>query len=224
MFKDREDAGLQLAEALLTYQNGQPLILAIPRGGVELGFHVSRRLQCDFSIIICRKLGYPEHPEAAFGAIAEDGSIYIDPRVLKVLSEEKIREVRKREEAEIKRRIKKYRQGSPLPELKGRTVILVDDGIATGATLFSAIKLCKNKMVKRLIVAAPVSGIQMYKILQNKVDEVVILETPSDFFAVSQAYQDFQRVNDEDVIEFMNKSEKRINNKSIRSVTGPTVS
>ena len=205
MFANRTDAGERLAEALKKYHEEQPLILAIPRGGVVIGSIVAHELNADFSVIITRKLGLPTHPETAFGAIAEDKSLYLDPSVREMLSKEMIEEVIRKEEKEIKRRINQYRKGNPLPPLKDRTVILVDDGIATGSTLFVAIDLCKKQKAGKIIVAAPVSGTKVRDKLKSKVDEVVILEIPEDYYAVSQTYEDFKNLSDNETLQWIEK-------------------
>ncbi|HSN09808.1 MAG TPA: phosphoribosyltransferase family protein, partial [Hanamia sp.] len=148
------------------------------------------------------------NPEYAFGAIAEDGSIYLNPSSSGQLSDETIQEVVDEQKKEISRRITILRKGKPLPELKGRTVILVDDGIATGATIFAAIEMCKKRKAGKLIVAAPVSGYEMEEELADKADEVVILEKPGDYYAVSQAYQSFYNLSDDDALGFMQRWEK----------------
>jgi len=177
MFQNREDAGNQLGSALDKYQPDRPLLLGIPRGGVEVGYYAALHLDCAFNVIIVRKLGHPEQPEAAFGALAEDGSLYLDPWSNKYLTKEIIEKVIKREKKEIQRRIKAYRRGQPLPDLTDRVVILLDDGIATGATIFAAIEMCRKEEPKRIVVAAAVSGYSQLRKLEAKADEVVILNT-----------------------------------------------
>lgn len=208
MFVDRKDAAMQLARALEKYKGKGVIVLGIPRGGAETGYYVARHLGAEFSLLISRKLGHPFNPEYAFGAIAEDGSIYLNPDAERGINEDQKNEVIAEQKEEIKRRIEKLRGGRPLPELKGKTVILVDDGIATGATLFASIKLCKSKGAGRIIVAAPVSGSEKEKEIQALVDEVVILEKPEVYFAVSQGYQNFYNLTDEQALEFMEKWEK----------------
>lgn len=193
MFANRTDAGEHLAEALKKYRKENPLILAIPRGGVVTGSIVACKLSVDFSVIITRKLGLPSNPETAFGAIAEDKSLYLDSSVRELLSKKIIEKVIQKEEKEIKRRIKQYRKGEPLPTLKDRTVILVDDGIATGSTLFVAIDLCKKQKAKKVVVAAPVSGMMVRDKLKSKADDTIILEVPEEYQAVSQTYKDFKK-------------------------------
>lgn len=209
MFKNRKEAGLKLAEALKPFEKKRPLVLAIPRGGVEIGYHIQNELSCDLSVVVARKLGHPEQPEAAFGAMAEDKSLYLNPITHEILTKEMIERVMKKEEKEIRRRIQRYRGDKPLPEMKGRTVIIVDDGIATGATLFATIELCKKREPRRIIVAAPVSGLSIVEKLQYRVDEVVILETPANYYAVSQAYEEFRNLSDEDVLRFLKKATRK---------------
>lgn len=219
MFRDRKDAGLQLAKNLEVFRNENPIVLGIARGGVETGYYVAKELDCEFSVLIARKLGFPTRPEAAFGAVAEDGSQYLNLRVKNLLSKDQIDQVIQEETAEIKRRIQAYRGGQPLQNLKDRTVILVDDGIATGATLYAAIELCRNQRVKKLIVAAPVSSIDTEQKLQSMVDEVIILETPSNYYAVSQAYENFQNMTDQDVVNFLKSVKTKTTAKKTKSLS-----
>lgn len=130
IFYNRKEAGLLLGENLVMYKNSHPIILALPRGGVETGYYTALKLDCELSVLVCRKLGYPKQPEAAFGAIAEDGSLYLSPWVKNKLSRDDIIKVKSREAQEVERRAKRYRKGKPMPNLHGKTVILVDDGIA----------------------------------------------------------------------------------------------
>ncbi|MDE3182507.1 MAG: phosphoribosyltransferase [Bacteroidota bacterium] len=211
MFTDRKDAALKLAKALEKYKDKNAVVLGIPRGGAETAYYVALHLNAELSLLVSRKLGHPANPEYAFGAIAEDGSIYLNPSSSGQLSDETIQEVVDEQKKEIVRRITILRQGKPLPELKGRTVILVDDGIATGATLFAAIEMCKKRKAGKLIVAAPVSGYEMEEELADIVDEVVILEKPGDYYAVSQAYLSFYNLTDEDALKFMQRWEKEKN-------------
>lgn len=203
MLENRKEAGLQLAKVLQKYRNDKPLVLAIPRGGVEVGYYIANKLECDLSVLVSRKLGFPEQPEAAFGALAEDGSLYLNSRVQRLLTREMIEQAIEKTEKEITRRIDIYRNGEPLPTLKGRTVILVDDGIATGSTMFAAIELCRKQQVGNLIVASPLSSISMVQRLQHRVDEVLLLETPRTFYAVSQGYKDFRNLTDKEVLGFL---------------------
>lgn len=207
MFADRKDAAIQLAQALEKYKGKNALVLGIPRGGAETAYYVAQYLQAEFSLLISRKLGHPMNPEYAIGAIAEDGSIYISPYAQGDVSDETIHVIEEEQKKEIERRIKKLRKGKPLPELKGRTVILADDGIATGATVFAAIEMCKKRHAGKIVVAAPVSGPDVEEQFRNKADEVVILEKPEFYHAVSQVYEKFDQLSDEEAIEFLARAE-----------------
>lgn len=207
MFINRKDAGEKLSAALSGYRNKDVLVLGIPRGGAEIAYYVARYLNAVLALIITRKLGYPSEPEAAFGAIAEDGSVYLSPEASKMVSDDDIKAIIKQETHEIKRRIQKLRKGKPLPELKGRTVILADDGIATGSTLFAAIAFCKKMKVGKIIVAAPIAGQRMEHMLRKMVDEVIILEKPEFFYAVGQGYRDFDDLTDEETVAFIDNWE-----------------
>ena len=208
MFKDRNDAGEKLSEALSDYKGKEPLVLAIPRGGVAVGYQVARHLQSDFSVIVVRKLPFPDNPESGFGAIAEDGSTYVNSRVVKTLSSETVGRVIKEQKLEIDRRIEVLRQGKSLPAIKNKTVILVDDGIAMGSTMKAAIMLCRNNNTAKIIAAAPVTGPSIAAEMEKFADLVVILEKPLFFRAVAQAYEVWYDVPDEEVIKIMHEFEQ----------------
>lgn len=213
-FRDRKDAGEHLAFALEKYKNQNPLVIGIPRGGVETAYYVAKYLNAEMTLIVTRKLGYPINPEFAFGALAEDGSLYLSQMATINLSEEARNEVIEKQKIEIQRRIQKLRGGKPLPAIKGRTVIIVDDGIATGATLFATIMVCQNQKAGKIVVAAPISGYEMLETLEEKVDDVVILETPFDYHAVSQGYDDFYNLTDEEALEFLEKWQQEFSQKT----------
>lgn len=205
MFKDRKDAGQKLAAALQAYKSEEPLILAIPRGGVELGYEISRALDTDFSLLICRKLPFPHNTESGFGAIAEDGSLYINPSAASSVSDKEIQEIIAEQNHEIQRRIQTLREGKALPLIEGRTVILVDDGIAMGSTMHAAVELCKKAKAKKIIVAVPVAGRQTIETFSKMVDKVIVLESPVPFYAVAQVYENWYDVSDEEVLSFLHK-------------------
>jgi len=208
MFRDRKDGGEQLAKALEKYGNSNVLVVGIPKGGVETAYYIAKHLNAELSVVITRKLGYPFNPEAAFGAVAEDGSLYISEVAGQTLTSVEMHEVLDVQKQEIQRRIKKLRRGRSLPEMKDRTVILVDDGIATGATLFATIELCKKRNAGKIVVASPISGARMDTILRSKVDDVIILEKPSFYNAVSQGYENFDNLTDEEALSFLDRWEK----------------
>lgn len=208
MFIDRKDAALKLAKALETYKNRQAVVLGIPRGGAVTAYYVARYLNAEFSLLIARKLGHPANPEYAVGALAEDGTVHLNPNALYEVSEMQVADAVTEQKKEIERRIRTLRNGSPLPVLKNKIVILVDDGIATGATIHAGIKMCKQQEAAKIVVGAPVSGKKMAHQLKNEVDEVVILETPEDFYAVSQGYLSFEQVTDQEARELLERWKK----------------
>jgi predicted phosphoribosyltransferase len=205
MFKDRKEAGKKLALKLDKYKNQNVLVLAIPRGGVEVGFEVAVYLNSDFDILVSRKLPIPYNPEAGFGAIAEDGSAYLNKDASLWVQKNEIERIKKEQINEIKRRIDVLRGGRPLIAVEGRVVILIDDGLAMGSTMSVSIQYCRNKNSKKVIVAVPVSGEDVFYEIKQLVNEAYVLEMPYNFMAVAQAYLNWYDVTDEDVIELMKK-------------------
>jgi len=207
MFIDRKDAGRQLAEKLVRFEKDRPLVFAIPRGGVEVGFEVARKLSAELSLIVSRKLPFPDNPEAGFGAIAENGDLYLIPGVRASLPEVTIKRIMEEQEQEIKRRISKLRNGKPLPEIRDRTVILVDDGIAMGSTMRASLSLCRNRQASQVIVAVPVTSKESERVFREISDDFIALEIPSHFYAVAQVYDNWYDVPDEEVIGIMKQAE-----------------
>jgi len=203
VFEDRKDAGERLARALEKYKGEDVLVLAIPRGGVEVAYEVAKYLGVDFSLLVARKLPYPHNLEAGFGAVAEDGSTFIFERAAAWLGRKRIEKITKEQLREIIRRIDVLRKGKPLPEISGRTVIFVDDGLAMGSTMRAAIMLCKNKNAAKVVVAVPVAGREVANEIAGMVDELVVLEVPPFFQAVAQVYRNWYDVGDEEVLEIM---------------------
>jgi putative phosphoribosyl transferase len=208
MFIDRTDAGIQLGKALTKYKGQDTIVLAIPRGGVEIGYQVAKALDAPLSLIIARKLPLPWSPEAGFGAVAEDGSAWLVPRFKSILPQEVSEKIIAEQTAEIRRRIDVLRAGRELPDISGRTVILVDDGIAMGSTMRASVQYCRNQEAGNVIVAAPVTGRDTAGDMEEIADEVIILETPPYFQAVAQVYRKWYDVPDEEVLEIMGKAEK----------------
>lgn len=206
MFIDRTDAGIQLGKALLKYKSPDTIVLAIPRGGVEVGSQVAKALDAPLSLIIARKLPFPDNPEAGFGAVAEDGSIWLVPRFRSYLTQDTVEEIIADQTAEIRRRIDALREGQKLPDIKGRTVILVDDGIAMGSTMRASVKYCRNQEAGKVVVAAPVTGSDTARDMEKIADGVAILETPPNFRAVAQVYRNWYDVPDEEVLEIMSRA------------------
>lgn len=207
IYKNRKEGAAELALELKDVAVERPLVVGVPRGGVETGYYIARELGAEFTVVVARKLGHPLHPEAAFGALAEDGTLYLDPRSRKLLTKDMIETAIARGKREIERRVRTYRKGRDHPALKGRTVILADDGIATGSTLFALIEMCRKKGVKTVVVAAPVSAPHAYERLRDHADVVVVPHVPSNFGAVSQYYRSFPPLNDQRVLAFLQRSD-----------------
>lgn len=205
MFKDRHDAGKRLALELQNYRNKKVLVLAIPRGGVEIGYHIAKELNADFDIIVSRKLPFPNNPESGFGAIAEDHTTYIIPQYADSLSEGTIEKIIEQQKNEISKRIRILRNNNPITNINGRTVIITDDGIAMGSTMMVSIMFCKNQNAKKIIAASPVSGIDTYNLIDSAADHTCILETPPFFRAVAESYDNWYDVPDQEVINILNK-------------------
>lgn len=206
MFKDRIDAGQQLAEALDQYkEQTDALVLAIPRGGIILGVEIANALNIEFSILISRKLPLPSNPESGFGALAEDGSLYLHPQARLWVSEEQIDETIESQKKVIKERIKTLRGNKSLPSLEEKTVILVDDGIAMGSTMEAAIRMCRLKRASKIIVAVPVASPRAMHRFYELSDALIVLKSPPDFKAVAEVYQDWWDVSDHEALQAMKK-------------------
>ncbi|HXS24198.1 MAG TPA: phosphoribosyltransferase family protein [Gemmatimonadales bacterium] len=201
-FADRVDAGRRLAAALEPFRTRNPVVLALPRGGVPIGYHVARALGAPLDVIVVRKLGAPGHEELAVGAIAR-GAAYIDWPIVRQLgvSQAYLDQVTAAEERELERRERAYRQGRAALPIEGRTVILVDDGLATGATLRAALSAVRSEHPARIVVAVPVGAPESVARFREMADDVVCLEMPPDFRAVSLSYDDFSPTSDAEVVE-----------------------
>ncbi|MGH3389190.1 MAG: phosphoribosyltransferase [Actinomadura sp.] len=205
-FVDRVEAGHLLAERLVPLQPVRPVVLALPRGGVPVGFEVAERLsteeeQVPLDVLVTRKIGYPHQPELGVGAIAEGGEPVFDQDLLDRLglTEEDLSETVRRERAELTRRVTAYRGDRPLPPVEGRTAIVVDDGVATGGTARAALRAVRSWTPARLVLAVPVGAAETVKALEAEADDVVALAAPWSFHAVGQWYRDFEQLTDEDV-------------------------
>ncbi len=201
LFKDRRHAGELLAGKLNDYCEKDPLILAVPRGGVIVAGPVRDRLGGELDVVITRKIGAPDQPELAVGAVAADGFVMQNDQLVSRLgvSGEYIRERAKQEQAEVNRRLKDYRGNRPLPAVENRHVILIDDGVATGYTLLAALRSLQDKKPSQLILAVPVGPPDTLEILSSEVDRLVYIEAPPDFAAVSQFYRRFEQVSEQEV-------------------------
>lgn len=212
MFENRSDAGIRLSTRLLQYKDRRDVIvLALPRGGVATGYEIARALNAPLDVLIVRKLGFPGQPELAVGAIAETGTVVVNEDIVATgyVSEDFLKREVDRQKEEIARRVTIYRAGKRFPALKGITVILVDDWVATGATIKAAISALKDGSVAKLVVALPVGPPETVEVLRQMVDEIICLETPLAFTAVSAHYLDFTQVSDDDVVSILRRSSAR---------------
>ena len=209
-FEDRKDAGRQLAERLARYGDENPIILALPRGGVPVGYEIARALQAPLDIFIARKLGAPGRRELGIGAVAQGGVRVLNERIVQALGvrEEYIERVTAKETAEIERRLRLLRGDRPEPEVRGRTVILVDDGLATGVTAWAAILALSWQAPRRLVLAVPVCASQTIETIRSEVDELICLKVPSDLMAIGFWYLNFEQVPDEEVIKLLNAARR----------------
>ena len=212
IFRDRTEAGRELATRLGVYRNDPSgLVLALPRGGVPVAYEVSLALNLPLDVFITRKLGAPEDPEYAIGAVAETGSIYMNPVALRILggfslSDQFYSDAICAKREEIARRQALYRGGRPLPDLKNRTVLLVDDGVATGATFLASVEALRNLQVRRLVAALPVGPRDTLGEIGKQVDKLIVLATPEPFYAVGNHYLDFRQVSDDEVVRYLEQA------------------
>jgi putative phosphoribosyl transferase len=214
-FSNRIEAGRRLAESLKEFAGDGGVVLAIPRGGVVLGYEIAQKLHLELDVIVPRKLGAPNNPELAIGAVAEDGTAILDDNLVAYLgvNEEYIQQESERQKLEIKRRLKLYRQGAPPLSIKGRNVIVVDDGIATGSTMKAALASLRKQGVKKIVVSVPVGPPSTISELGRMADKVVCLYMPEYFEAIGQFYVDFSQTSDEEVIDLLRKNKQELLNK-----------
>ena len=203
-------AGRLLGKSLIRYRHELPVVLALPRGGVPVGYELARVLDAPLDVFVARKLGAPDQPELGIGAVAQGGARVLNRRILAHLciSDDYLESVTRREEAEVERRARLLRGDLPEPEISDRTVILVDDGLATGVTARAAIAAIKERRPKRLVLAVPVCAERTAELLRLEVDELVALETPADLQAVGYWYEDFDQVPDETVVGILQTSRR----------------
>jgi hypothetical protein len=205
MFRDREDAAVQLARRLKDREFRNPLVLAIPRGGVVTGAVLARELGAELDVVLSRKLRAPMQPELAIGAISEDGQVYLNHQAREALGpmEEYLAEERQYQLSEIERRKKLVRGVRPQASIEGRSVIVTDDGIATGSTMIAALQAVYAKDPYEVIVAVPVASPDRLSEVRQWCDDAVCLLAPRQFWAISQFYEDFSPVEDEQVVELL---------------------
>lgn len=204
-FLDRRDAGRRLAAELMPLVHERPLIVALPRGGVPVAAEISHALAAPLEILTVRKLGAPGNRELAVGAVAEDGTRVLDPRTARRvgMTEEMLEATLAEESRELRRLVECYRAGRPAISVSGRTVIAVDDGLATGLTDLAAVRALRGRDARRIVVAAPVGSAQAVSMLAGEADGVVCLSVPPRLFSVGASYRDFASVSDEQVLALL---------------------
>lgn len=210
MFEDRTDAGKKLANKLQSYKkNNNTIVIGLPRGGVVVAFQVAQKLNLPLDIVAPRKISLPDNPEAAIGAITPDGHKVFDDSFIADwgIKQEYLDKKVAKEIAEAKRRIKLYRENKKPLKLKDKIVIIVDDGIATGSTMSVTIQSIRSQNPKKIIIAIPVAPGEFLQKIASRVNEIICLETPSDFGAVGQVYKNFTQTTDDEVVDLMRKAQ-----------------
>lgn len=222
LYRDRLEAGRILATKLTAYADRKDVVvLALPRGGVPVAFEVAKALQAPLDVFVVRKLGVPGHEELAMGAIATGGVYVVNEHVVHMLAipDSVIEEVAEREQKELERREQLYRDDLPPPDVRDRTIILVDDGLATGSTMRAAVAALRKQHPARIVVAVPVAAPVVRDEFKAEVDEIVCTSTPEPFFGVGYWYEDFSQTSDEEVHDLLALSEQerplqRVSNQS----------
>jgi len=209
-FTDRFDAGRQLAERLMTFAGEDTIVLGLPRGGVPVAFEVARAIQAPLDILLSRKLGVPGNEEVAFGALAAGDGLYLDQQIIAAMGITKgqIAAIMDRTRQLLEERALLYRGRNPPLAVKGKLVILIDDGIATGASIIAAIHALREMKPEKIVVAAPVAPLSTCRALEHQVDRLVVLQAPLNFYAVGQFYEHFEQTSDQEVIRLLRRAAK----------------
>ncbi|WP_433634558.1 phosphoribosyltransferase [Halomicrococcus sp. NG-SE-24] len=207
MFTDRRDAGEQLATLLEERGVDADIVLAVPRGGLPVGRVVADRLDAPLDIVVAKKMGAPQNPELAIGAVGADGSAWVNDGIVENLSvsEEYVERERERQAEAAREKAETYRGGRPTPDLSGRRVLVVDDGIATGATIIACLRQVRNDDAAHVTLAAPVGSPTSVERLRAEADEVVCVDTPPGFGAVGEFYRRFDQVSDEQARSYLDE-------------------
>lgn len=208
LFDDRKDAGRKLAAELEKFSDKKAIVLGIPRGGVVIGFEIAKKIHAPLDIVVPRKLRAPNQPELAIGAITEDGNVILDQQLVYSLnvSDDYILQESQRQKSEIQRRIQTYKGDQGIPDLSGYTVIVVDDGIATGSTMKAALASVRKRGAESVILAIPVASASSLAMLKKDADETICLYTPAVFYAIGQFYRNFDQTSDEEVKTLLKKN------------------
>lgn len=204
-FRNRTDAGRQLAALVTQYRAESPLVLGLPRGGIPVAYEVARTLGAPLDVWVVRKVGAPGQPELGLGAVAEGGALFLDRGMMHSLgfSETEVMQTAEREADEVTARVARFRGPQPAPELQGRTVILVDDGVATGGTVRAAIRALRERRPGKIVLAVPVGAVESLDALRPEVDELVCVHPAEFMMSVGEFYDDFSQTSDEEVQELL---------------------
>ncbi|MDB6024718.1 MAG: phosphoribosyltransferase [Verrucomicrobiales bacterium] len=219
-FSNRREAGRELAKKLRHYAyHPEAMVLALPRGGVPVAYEIASELHLPLHVFVVRKLGVPGHEELAMGAVASGGTYFLNRPIVQQLgvSDRRIEAVLDDEKAEVERREKEYGADHPL-DLQDRTIILVDDGLATGSTMRAAVRALREKSPHKIVIAVPVAPLETFQEFENEGEEMVVVLSPEIFFAVGEWYDDFEQVSDEEVREILRRAEKQHANSSTKPV------
>mgnify|MGYP001209327361 CR=1 FL=1 len=214
LFQNREEAGRQLARKLLHLKDKEPVVLGLPRGGIPVALEVARALEAPLDLLLVRKIGVPGHSELAAGAVVDgrDPQTVLNSDIVRVCNvpDSYIEQECRRQIAEIERRRRLYLGARPPPEIAGRTVIVVDDGIATGATVRAGLRSLRQQQAGRRVLAVPLAPPEAVSLLEKEADEVVVLAAPHEFGAISLYYRDFHQLEDQEVIALLAQSPRRL--------------
>jgi putative phosphoribosyl transferase len=207
-FHDREHAGRELAKRLAHFRKQSPIVLGLPRGGVPVAYEVARALHAPLDVWVVRKLGAPIQPELGMGAVAEGGEVFVDAHIVREVgaSEAEVQEVIARKTAEVEDRCKRFRRGRPTPDLTNKTVLLVDDGIATGGTARAALRAIRRMKPGRVVLAVPVGSTDTLEALADEADEILCLSPHPNLYAIGFWYEDFRPVEDEEVVAILDRA------------------
>lgn len=210
VFANRTEAGRQLAGKLQHYRDKKPYVVALPRGGVLVGYEIAQALHAPLDIIVARKLGAPGHPEMAFGAVAPNGVRVLDRDVIRLMdvSDDEVNQITGRELIEVDRRLHRYRRDMPMPDISGKTVIVVSDGLATGLTALAAIRAIRKLQPGQVVLAVPVAPPEALDLLGAETDDTVCLDIREDFASISESYRQFGDIQDEEVILLLDKAQQ----------------
>lgn len=211
MFQNRKDAGKQLAKELLRYRGKDAVVLALPRGGVVVGYEIVQALKLPLDIVVTRKIGHPSNPEYAIGAVDEKGTLLFNETEWRLIDEKRLKNDVERQKKEARRRMQIYRGDKKPPEIEGKTVIITDDGIATGLTMRLAVMAVRAGKPERIVVAVPVAPYEVTDELKKEADEFIVLLPPEEFRgAVGAHYREFEQVEDEVVIQLLHSQLKSL--------------